>query len=115
VLNPLAVMLSFPPTDEKPARNVWTVGRELLTAGLTDDTGDGDLVCWPSTEADRQGAPVDWFKFRLTSPSGTARCRGFLRDFRDFLSRTHEVLPVAAEDEAMADLIDECIDAMRPV
>ena len=75
----------------------WTFGRDLLVAGLTDPTGDGDVHVWPCLD-DRARAVV---VIELCSPDGEALVQASTSDIRSFLDETTEVVPIGAESELL--------------
>ena len=69
----------------------WVFSRDLLTEGLIDAAGDGDVRIRPS-----EGESVE---MELSSPSGHATFRALAREISEFLQRTHEVIEPGAEDD----------------
>lgn len=64
--DPLAVEALFDEGGPDPVR--WVFARDLLSAGLDRRTGDGDVIVWPTQDA--QDRPV--VHLRLRSPNGDA-------------------------------------------
>ena len=64
--DPLAVEALFDDGTPDPVR--WVFARDLLAAGLDRRTGDGDVVSWPTQDA--QAHPA--VHLRLRSPNGDA-------------------------------------------
>ena len=69
----------------------WVFSRDLLTEGLIDTAGDGDVRIRPS-----EGETVE---IELSSPSGHATFRALAREVSEFLQRTHEVIEPGSEDD----------------
>jgi hypothetical protein len=88
--DPYAVTLAFH-TSQTPI--VWTFARELLTEGLTEPTGDGDVHVWPCL--DYEGVAI--VTVELCSPDGDALVEVRTTDLVTFVDRTHAL--VAAGDE----------------
>ena len=61
--DPYAVTIGFPAGDDVIR---WSFCRSLLSRGITDPVGEGDVQLWPST--DENGRSVVMLEFR--SPSG---------------------------------------------
>jgi Streptomyces sporulation and cell division protein, SsgA len=90
--DPFAVTLVFRATP-RPVR--WTFARSLLTAGLTDPTGDGDVHVWPSL--DDAGAAV--VMVELCSPDGDVLVQLRTPDVAAFLDGTEAVVATGTEAE----------------
>lgn len=69
----------------------WVFSRDLLTEGLIDAAGDGDVRIRPSDG--------DSVEIELSSPSGHATFRALSREVSEFLQRTHEVIEPGSEDD----------------
>ena len=83
--DPYAVRLSFHP-DESPVR--WDFGRDLLSSGLQEPTGDGDVHVWSCL--DDEGLAV--LVIELCSPYGDAMVEIVLEDAVEFVTRMHDVV-----------------------
>jgi len=102
--DPYAVVVAFPAGD-----NVirWAFCRTLISRGLTDPAGDGDVQVWPSTDEDGRG--VVMLEFR--SPSGHLLAEASTRELYKFITRTLAVVPYGSEadhldvDDLIADLL----------
>lgn len=82
--DPYAVHLVF--RDEM--RTTWTFARSLMSGGVEEPTGIGDVLVRPGV---RDG---DRFTFmELSSPDGLALIRLYQSDVEDFLRRTYEMVP----------------------
>jgi hypothetical protein len=90
--DPYAIRMAFHVGTDDPVE--WIFARDLLTAGLEHDAGDGDVRIWPST-----AAGGDLLNISLTSPHGEARFEAALAAFTGFLLRTFEVVPPGREGE----------------
>jgi len=103
-IDPYAMTIAFH-TSATPI--VWTFARELLSEGLLEPTGDGDVHVWPGL--DDQGVAV--VTVELCSPDGDALVEIRTTDAATFLDRTHAV--VAAGDETRHLDLDGVIAAIR--
>lgn len=92
--DPYAVHLGFRTGGDDVVE--WTFARQLLTDGLVDAVGDGDVRVWPADE-DSSGAPARVMCLSLSSPSGTARFEVPVDRLVDFLTRTYAAVPVGSE------------------
>jgi hypothetical protein len=102
VLDPYAVTISFHTGSPPPGDVVeWTFARELLSAGTSAPSGEGDVQVWPSAHG---GTPVACLS--LSSPSGQALFEVPLTDLCGFLARTHDAVPSGTES-AYVDLDGE--------
>lgn len=91
--DPWAVTLEFrPETGAVP----WLFARELLTDGVHDVVGEGDVQVWPSESS---GGPVVCIALR--SQDGNALFEASRADVEAFLSRSYAVLPHGAERHAV--------------
>jgi Streptomyces sporulation and cell division protein, SsgA len=112
---PLPVNLRYSAADPYAVRAVfsgdgmeveWVFARELLRAGLTCPTGDGDVHVWPSWGTGRELLMIS-----LSSPDGQAVLEAGAEDVRNFLDRTTVVVPDGEEssyldmDAALAKLL----------
>lgn len=104
--HPLDVTLSYDPADPialtltlhvEPAPVRWTFARELLTDGMFEPTGDGDVCVWPCL--DLTGASV--VMLELTSPSGEFLGRLATRDVAPFVRRMLAVVPLGSESDQL--------------
>ncbi len=90
--DPYAVRVTFHTgMDEVVA---WTFARSLLTDGINDPVGEGDVQVWPS----RTGG-VSTVCLSLSSPSGRALFEAPLSGLVEFLNHTYETVPVGQESE----------------
>ncbi len=93
VAEPFAVTLVF---DNHGADRIeWVFGRDLLAAGLTAASGDGDVRVWPAEGSD----PIF---FELRSPSGRAVFAAGKIPLQRFLAHTEKLVPRGGERAVMA-------------
>jgi hypothetical protein len=92
--DPFAVSLVFR-TQPRPVR--WTFGRALLTDGLVEATGDGDVHVWPCL--DDSGLAV--VMVELCSPDGDVLVQLRSHDVVSFLDRTEAVVPTGQESDLL--------------
>jgi hypothetical protein len=100
---PLPVTLRYSATDPYAVRAVfsgdgmeveWVFARDLLRAGLSTPTGDGDVHVWPSW-----GTGKELLMISLTSPDGQAVLEASAEDVRRFLDRTTLVVQYGDESQ----------------
>ena len=99
--DPWAVRVVFQ-TGEHGEGVEWLFARELLSTGVDDAAGDGDVQVWSAAAT---GAAQLVF-LRMASPSGQALFEIDRSDLVDFLQQTYAVVPAGAESRAV-DLDDE--------
>jgi hypothetical protein len=75
----------------------WTFGRDLLTQGLYEPAGDGDVHVWPCL--DNQGHAV--VIIELCSPDGEALVQARTGDLRSFVDRMSKAVPPGGESELL--------------
>ncbi len=90
---PYAVTLVFQCRGTRPI--TWVFARDLLVAGLTTATGDGDVRIWPA----ERGDPVF---FELCSPTGHAVFAADRKSIRRFLAETEKLVPRGGEPAVMS-------------
>jgi hypothetical protein len=100
--DPFAVTLVFR-TQPRPVR--WTFARQLLTDGLVEPTGDGDVHVWSCL--DDAGLAVAMVE--LSAPGGDVLVQFRAHDVVSFLDRTEALVPTGQES-ALLD-IDAAITA----
>lgn len=93
--DPYAVRMAFHADADEPVE--WIFARDLLTAGLTEPAGVGDVWAWPSPSGDIGGEPV--LNIVLSSPFGEAHFEAPMTPVADFLRRTYDAIPAGREDE----------------
>ena len=89
--DPFAVSLDFHTSEPRPVR--WLFARDLLSRGLYEPSGDGDVHVWPCL--DTAGHAV--VMMELCSLAGGALVQIRTADVAAFVGRTHEVIRPGAE------------------
>src|ERR671911_1269000 len=98
--DPLAVEALFDDGTD-PIR--WVFARDLLAAGLDQRTGRGDVMIWPTTDAD--GRPA--VHLRLHSPDGDALLEASVPALEAFLAAAWRLVPPGTEQEHIdVDVLD---------
>lgn len=109
--DPYAVQVNFRaggPSGEESVE--WTFARQLLTDGVTQAAGEGDVKVWPADAEDGSGAVVC---LGLESPSGRALFEVPIAELVEFLTRTYALVPTGCEGEyvdveaALAELLGD--------
>ncbi|WP_245644489.1 SsgA family sporulation/cell division regulator [Nocardioides jensenii] len=72
---------------------VWTFARELLTQGLTDPAGEGDVHVWPCLDANGRAVVI----IELSSPDGELLVQAPTAEITRFVNRTLACVPVGTE------------------
>lgn len=85
--DPYAVSIALP---TRSADVVWCFGRELLTQGAYDPTGDGDVHVWPSLSS--TGLAVTLVELRGSDGSGCVHLEVPTRGLLQFLDAACEVV-----------------------
>jgi hypothetical protein len=100
--DPWAVRVVFQTGDDGEGVE-WLFARELLSVGVSDAAGDGDVQVWSAaTSAEKL------VFLRMASPSGQALFEIDRDDLVEFLEQTYAVVPAGAEAQAV-DLDDELV------
>jgi hypothetical protein len=94
--DPYAIHVAFHDGAEKPAE--WTFARDLLSTGLQERRGPGDVTVWPSAGS-HGGAPGSVLNIELCSPFGRAHFEASASRISDFLRRTYQIIPIGDESE----------------
>lgn len=102
--DPLAVEAYFDDGSSNPVR--WVFARELLAAGMKELTGDGDVVIWPTIDAEGEVA----VQMRLNSPHGDALLEASAAELDEFLAATWRMVPPGTEHRHMD--VDDVITAL---
>jgi hypothetical protein len=90
--DPYAVHAVFRVTlDQQVA---WVFARELLTQGLDQPSGDGDVRIWPASQAGHEVVCI-----ALRSPDGEALLEACADDLVDFLSSAYALCPRGREPQ----------------
>jgi Streptomyces sporulation and cell division protein, SsgA len=93
--DPYAVRIAFRAgLDEPPVE--WIFGRDLLSTGIEDCAGLGDVRVW-ATAGSEGGAPGRVVHIELSSPSGQAHLEAPAGEISDFLQRTYQFVPAGQE------------------
>ena len=88
--DPYAVWITF----HSVAGDVtWAVARSLVSRGMFEPTGEGDIQVWPSVDED--GHAVVMFEF--CSPDGELVAHARTVDLYAFLRRTRKAVPFGHE------------------
>ena len=91
--DPYAVRMAFHVDTDEAVE--WIFARDLLTAGLTEPAGVGDVRAWPSLSSDGGGEPV--LNIVLSSPFGNAHFEAPMMEMAEFLRRTYDAIPAGRE------------------
>ncbi|MGW0994466.1 SsgA family sporulation/cell division regulator [Streptomyces sp. NPDC002520] len=103
--DPFAVRMTFPaPSTLEGVDVCWTFSRELLTAGLHDEAGDGDVRVRPYG--------YDRTVLEFHAPEGTAIVHVRSGEIRRFLEATRDLVPAGMEHLHM-DLDHDLAELMR--
>jgi hypothetical protein len=89
-----------------PSRVRWTFGRDLLTQGLYEPSGDGDVHVWPCLDTSGHAVVV----IELGSPEGEALVQAKTGDLNTFAERMHKIVQPGDESRHMD--IDAAITAI---
>jgi len=103
--DPFAVRMTFPaPATLEGVEVCWTFSRELLTAGIQEPEGHGDVRVRPYG--------YDRTVLEFHAPEGTAVIHVRTGELRMFLAATSELVPVGLE-HLQLDLDRELAELMR--
>lgn len=92
--DPYCIRVVFRMQDVSEATE-WVFGRDLVSAGMTRETGQGDVRIWPS----EPGSGVSSVYFSLSSPEGEALLECGRGDLSLFMDRTYDLVPYGAEED----------------
>src|ERR1700744_1370828 len=92
--DPYAVRVAFHIGPDKPIE--WMFARDLLSTGIEERGGLGDVTVWPSARSE-SGAPGSILNLRLSSPFGDAHLEVPAGSISDFLRRTYQLVPGGEE------------------
>lgn len=115
VATPLEAELQYDPRDPYAVTTVfmtgdsrvrWTFGRELLTAGMYEPSGDGDVHVWPCLDADGHAVVI----IELSSPDGEALVQARSGDLSGFVERMVRAVLPGTESEYLD--VDATINAI---
>jgi hypothetical protein len=90
--DPYAVRVAFHTGGDECVE--WTFARSLLTEGVSQAAGMGDVQVWPARSGGRRTVCVS-----LSSPSGRALFEASLPDVVQFLTRTYSLVPTGNESD----------------
>lgn len=91
-VTPIDAELQYDPLDPYAVTTVfrtgtstvrWTFGRELLSDGLYEPSGDGDVHVWPCLDSDGRAVVI----IELCSPDGEALVQAKTGDLSTFVER----------------------------
>ena len=92
--DPYAIRVAFHVGLDEPVE--WIFARELLTKGLEEREGLGDVQIWPSAGV-AGDIPGGALNLELSSPFGQAHFEAPLADVAEFLARTYRAVPEGEE------------------
>lgn len=101
---PIDAELQYDPRDPYAVTTVfmtgrsqvrWTYGRDLLTAGLYEPAGDGDVHVWPCLDAEGHAVVI----IELSSPDGEALVQARTGDLSAFVERMSKAVAPGTESE----------------
>jgi Streptomyces sporulation and cell division protein, SsgA len=90
--DPYAVRMAFHVGTDEPVE--WIFARDLLSAGMTGPSGEGDVKVWPSS-----GDGDATLNIVLSSPFGQAHFEAPAAAMAEFLRRTYDAIPVGREGD----------------
>jgi hypothetical protein len=105
--DPWAVRVTFRTGGEEDGNIEWLFARQLLTDGIRETVGEGDIRVWPSvTDGERV------VNLAMASPSGSALFEIDRDALAEFLQQTYVAVPTGAEGAAV-DLDAELAQLLR--
>ena len=75
----------------------WTFGRDLLSEGLYEPAGDGDVHVWPCLDSNGHAVVI----IELCSPDGEALVQARTGDLRAFVDRMNTAVKPGTESELL--------------
>jgi hypothetical protein len=84
----------------------WTFGRDLLSEGLYEPAGDGDVHVWPCLDSNGHAVVI----IELCSPDGEALVQARTGDLRAFVDRMNKAVKPGTESDQID--IDAAIAAI---
>jgi hypothetical protein len=94
--DPWAVHVSFDTGSDDDGNVEWMFARQLLTDGLRETVGEGDVRVWPSvTDGERM------VNLAMTSPSGSALFEIDRDTLVEFLQQTYVAVPTGTEEDVV--------------
>jgi hypothetical protein len=103
-VTPIEAELRYDPSDPYAVTAVfmtgtsavkWTFGRDLLSSGLYEPTGDGDVHVWPCLDADGHAVVI----IELCSPDGEALVQARTDELRTFVERMLKTVTPGTESD----------------
>ena len=91
--DPYAVHVTFHTGGDRGTVD-WSFARQLLTDGLTQPTGEGDVRVWPS-HVDGHATVF----LALSSPSGQAVFEVGLHELAEYLTESYTLVPTGCESD----------------
>ena len=92
--DPWAVRVTFRTGDDDAPTVEWLFARSLLTDGLREPVGDGDVRVWPAVRG-----RVRVVHLAMESPSGSALFEMDRDELVEFLQRSYLAVPTGSEAE----------------
>jgi hypothetical protein len=92
--DPYAIRIAFHVGLDEPVE--WIFARDLLSAGIEDEEGLGDVKVWPSAGS-QGGLPGTVLNIELSSPFGQAHFEAPIKEVADFLERTYQIVGTGDE------------------
>jgi hypothetical protein len=112
---PIEAELQYDPRDPYAVTTVfmtsssqvrWTFGRELLSEGLYEPSGDGDVHVWPCLDAEGHAVVI----IELCSPDGEALVQARTGDLSSFVARMAKAVAPGHESDLLD--VDAAITAI---
>jgi hypothetical protein len=103
-VTPIEAELHYDPRDPYAVTTVfmtgssqvrWTFGRDLLTEGLYEPSGDGDVHVWPCLDSEGHAVVI----IELCSPDGEALVQAKTGDLSSFVERMSAAVEPGHESE----------------
>ncbi len=94
--DPWAVRVTFQTGGDAEGTVEWMFARQLLTDGIRESVGEGDVRLWPSVS---DGARV--VNLAMTSPSGSALFEIDRNALVEFLQKTYLAVPTGSEEDVV--------------
>ena len=94
--DPWAVRVTFQTGGEEDGSVEWMFARQLLTEGVRETVGEGDVRVWPSvTDGERV------VNLAMASPSGSALFEIDRDALVEFLQQTYLAVPTGSEEDVV--------------
>jgi hypothetical protein len=94
--DPWAVHVTFQTGGEEDGTVEWMFARELLTDGVREAVGEGDIRVWPSMAGGERVVNL-----AMASPSGSALFEIDRDALVEFLQQTYLAVPTGSEEDAV--------------